>query len=393
MTYAGIVEGMQFWKYVVNSYHNGWVQLPSSVVTLSGNTAVLTIVDNGEWDNDPTVGAIADPGGPGFDPNALNPPGQPTNVTGTAGNQSATLRWDAAASGGQPVRYIVAALINGVPSGQTCEATWPATNCTVQGLTNGQAYTFTVTAENGAGAAQAGVVVAPVVPLSVPDVPTGVSGTAGNAQAVVTFTPPGNTGGSGITGYTASCTSSDGGAAGIISGSASPLTVTGLTKGKTYTCAVMATNAQGTGAASTASEGVIPLGAPDVPIGVSAAAGNGQATIIWTAPVDTGGSAITGYTVTGSPSGSCTAGPTANSCMVNGLTNGAAYTFRVVATNAQGDSMASSASNSVTPQPTPVPPNPIPTLGRVGLAGLGSLLAGIGGWRQRRRAQTERKGD
>ena len=171
MTYAGIVEGMQFWKYVVNSYHTGWTQLPSNEVTLSGNTAEFTIVDNGEWDNDPTVGAIADPGGPGFDPNALTPPGQPTNVTGTAGNQSATLRWDVPASGGQPVRYIVAALINGVPTGQTCEATWPATSCTVQGLTNGQAYTFTVTAENGAGVGQAGVVVTPVTPRPNPAPP------------------------------------------------------------------------------------------------------------------------------------------------------------------------------------------------------------------------------
>ena len=164
MTYGGIVEGMQFWKYVVNSYHNGWVQVPSSVVTLSGNTAVLTIVDNGEWDNDPAVGVIADPGGPGYDPNALVAPGQPVNVTATAGNQSATVNWQAPASGGQPVRYIVAALINGTPTGQTCEATWPATGCTVTGLTNGTAYTFTVTAENGAGNGAAAAVITPVTP-------------------------------------------------------------------------------------------------------------------------------------------------------------------------------------------------------------------------------------
>jgi titin len=164
MTYAGIVEGMQFWKYVFNSYHTGWTQIPSNQVTLVGNTAEFTLVDNGEWDNDPTVGAIADPGGPGYDPNALVAPGQPVNVTATAGNRSATVNWQVPASGSQPVRYVVAALINGVPTGQTCEATWPATSCTVQGLTNGTAYTFTVTAENGAGNGAAGVVVTPVTP-------------------------------------------------------------------------------------------------------------------------------------------------------------------------------------------------------------------------------------
>jgi hypothetical protein len=178
MTYAGIVEGMQFWKYVVNNDHNGWVQLPErtaqnpqGIVTLSGYTAEFTIVDNGEWDNDPTVGAIADPGGPGYDPNALVAPGQPVNVTATAGNQSATVNWQAPASGGQPVRYVVAALINGTPTGQTCEATWPATGCTVTGLTNGTAYTFTVSAENGAGNGQAAAVITPVTPRPNPAPP------------------------------------------------------------------------------------------------------------------------------------------------------------------------------------------------------------------------------
>jgi hypothetical protein len=139
-------------------------QNPEGIVTLSGNTAEFTIVDNGEWDNDPTVGAIADPGGPGYDPNALQPPGQPINVSATAGDRSATIRWDVPTGGGQPVRYVVEALLNGVPTGLTCIATWPATSCTIQGLTNGQAYTFTVTAENGAGAGTAGIAVVPVTP-------------------------------------------------------------------------------------------------------------------------------------------------------------------------------------------------------------------------------------
>ena len=165
LTYADVVEGMQFWKYVVNSQgFTGWRQMPANQVTIIGKTVEFTVVDNGEWDNDPAVGAIADPGGPGYDPNALQPPGQPINVTATAGDRSATIRWEAPKSGGQPVNYIVAALINGVPTGQTCVATWPATSCIIQGLINGQAYTFIATAENAAGAGTAGVVINPVTP-------------------------------------------------------------------------------------------------------------------------------------------------------------------------------------------------------------------------------------
>jgi hypothetical protein len=164
LTYADIVEGMQYWKYVVNNIHNGWTRMPANQVTLRGKTAEFTIVDNGEWDNDPAVGAIADPGGPGYDPNALTAPGQPGNVQVTPGNQSASVSWTAPTTGGQPALYRVDALINGAPTGLYCEAIYPATQCTVQGLTNGQAYTFQVTASNAAGGSTPTVNPTPVVP-------------------------------------------------------------------------------------------------------------------------------------------------------------------------------------------------------------------------------------
>jgi len=40
---------------------------------------------------------------------------------------------------------------------------------------------------------------------------------------------------------------------------------------------------------------------PGAPTGVSAAPGNGQATVSWSAPASNGGGPVTGYTVTGSP--------------------------------------------------------------------------------------------
>ncbi|MFP5039674.1 fibronectin type III domain-containing protein [Parasediminibacterium sp. JCM 36343] len=88
--------------------------------------------------------------------------------------------------------------------------------------------------------------------------------------------------------------------------------------------------------------------APGAPTITNAVSGTGQATISFTAPA-ANGSAITGYTITSSPSVSLTQSSTTTSPItVTGLTNGISYTFTITATNSNGTG-AGSTTSALTP--------------------------------------------
>lgn len=92
--------------------------------------------------------------------------------------------------------------------------------------------------------------------------------------------------------------------------------------------------------------------APGAPVLGAVTAGDGRATVNWTAPTDPGSSAVTGYGVTATPPSGTpvrgNAGPGATQLVLSGLTNGTAYAVMVTATNAVGTGPASTAV-SVTP--------------------------------------------
>ncbi len=181
---------------------------------------------------------------------------------------------------------------------------------------------------------------------TVPAAPT-ISSTFSNGinQASFSFTP-GSDGGSAITSFTVTCTAS-GQTTRTATGPASPLTVTQLSNGVTYACTVTATNAIGTGPPSntinvtTASNVTVP-GAPTIS---SAAVGNGQATITFVAPANTGGAIIISYTVT---CGSFVSSGPSSPITVTGLSNGTTYSCMVAAVNSAGTG-AQSAAIAVTP--------------------------------------------
>jgi hypothetical protein len=121
----------------------------------------------------------------------------------------------------------------------------------------------------------------------------------------------------------------------------------GLTNGITYYFAVSTINHGGESGISEAVSAT-PMTVPGTATNITAVAGNGQATVSFTAPTDNGGSPITKYIVTSNP-GNITAEGTETSITVTGLTNGTTYTFTVWAFNAVGRGPSSDASNEVMP--------------------------------------------
>ena len=97
---------------------------------------------------------------------------------------------------------------------------------------------------------------------------------------------------------------------------------------------------------------------PRAPLGVTATAGVGSATVSWSPPGASALAPITGYTATAAPGGTtCTSAVT--TCSVVGLSSGTSYTFTVVAHSAAGSSAPSAPSNAVVPTAPGVVVSPV----------------------------------
>ncbi len=214
------------------------------------------------------------------------------------------------------------------------------------GLTNGTSYTFKVSAANATGTGPDSSPSNAVTPNALPGAPTGVTATAGDASAKVSWTAPTNNGGSTITKYTVTPyigTTAQTPVTVTGAPAATSTTVTGLTNGTTYTFKVSATNATGTGPDSSPSNAVTPS-APTARGAHGRDRGGGRrlrqglldcADGLWRQHHhQVHRDPVYRHDRTDPSYGDRQSAPT--STTVTGLTNGTTYTFKVSATNATG---------------------------------------------------------
>lgn len=333
----------------------------------AGTSGTVSNLTNG----DPytfTVAAVnaAGTGAPSTASAAITPatiPGAPTAVVATGSSSSVALAWTAPVSdGGAPITSYLVTWVDtdDQSSGHDGSRTFTGagTTAVVTGLTPGQAYFFTVTPTNGVGVGPASHESNTATPYTVPAAPTAVTATAGHNQLTVAWTAPGSNGFSPLTGYTVTVTGGIAPVTRTVLAGVTTATVTGLLAGTDYTVTVVATNVAGDSLAGTAPGTTAPYTVPDAPTGVVGVRGDGTAVLTWAAPAGTGGSPLTGYTVTTTDvlsglSTTSTAAADTLTATVAGLTNGRAYTFTVTALNLAGAGLPSAASAAVTPATVP----------------------------------------
>jgi fibronectin type 3 domain-containing protein len=271
--------------------------------------------------------------------------------TPTPGNGVVILSWPAVTdTGGLPLLgYKVYERPNGGVYGAPVTLLSTTTEYTWSALVNGDTYWFKVSAFNSKGenisAEQS------AVPMAVPSAPQNPSATGGLHLVSLSWTAPTDTGGSAITNYEIYRGTSLGSINFLVEvGNVLVYTDTSVADGTHYYYKIAAKNAAGIGLASDVRDATT-FGVPSAPQSPSALGQMNNVHLTWSAPSDTGGSAITGYRVwKGTSPGSMTALPDLGVVLVyddSAGTPGVTYYYKVAAKNAVGVGTESATVNAM----------------------------------------------
>jgi len=225
-------------------------------------------------------------------------PDAPTALTPTVGNTQVSLTWTAPANNGSAitdyrVEYKTAAASTWDVFADGTSTTAAAT---ITSLTNGVTYNFRVSAINSIGTG-ATTSTASATPASLPDVPTNLAVTRGNASVALAWTAPAGNG-SAITDYKVEYKNTSDSVWIVVNDGVSATTgvsITSLTNGTSYDFRVSAINAVGAGGV-TQYVSATPATVPSAPVLGTITPAAVSALLSWTAPASNGAS-ITDYRI------------------------------------------------------------------------------------------------
>ena len=336
---------------------------------------------------------------------ATSVPGAPSGLTATAsGTTAIDLSWTAPASTGGSA--ITGYKIEVAPDGTSwtdlvADTSNTTTTYAHTGLTEGDTRHYRISAINANGtgdpsnvdSATAGA----TTTATAPGAPTGLTATASGTTAInLSWTAPGSTGGSAITGYKIEVAPDGTSWTDLVADTSNTTTTyahTGLTAGDIRHYRVSAINAIGTGDPSNVDSATTDATVPGAPSGLTAtASGTTAIDLSWTAPGSTGGSAITGYKIEVAPDGTSwtdLVADTSNTTTTyahTGLTAGDTRHYRVSAINTNGTGTASNVDSATTATSAPGTPtglSTVPMLGGWPMLLMGALMLLIAAWRLR----------
>ena len=240
-------------------------------------------------------------------------PATPTGLTVITGDTQVNLTWSMV-SGASSYKLYRGGVLLASPT---------TASYTDTGLTNGTAYSYTVSSVNSAGESAVSSAVTATPQLSAP---TGLTATAGNTQVVLSWSVV-----SGASSYRLYR-----GGVFLASPTTNSYTNTGLTNGTVYSYTVAAWTSAGASAVSAEVMATPKLSAPVTPTGFTATAGDTMVVLSW--------SAVSGANIYKIYRGDAlVASLTTTSYTNTGLTNGVLYSYTVAAVNSAGESAVSAA--------------------------------------------------
>jgi uncharacterized protein YkwD len=316
---------------------------PASPVTIAGLTNGVTYqlklrAVNTAGPGVPSAGVAVTPEAP------VTVPAAPARVSGVPGAGQVTVAWTVPPTNGGSA--ITGYTVTSTPDGRSCTTTGALT-CAVTGLTNGTAYTFTVTAANRLGASPPSEPSPAVTPRTRPAAPTFavVTGFPAPRQAAVSWSAPASDGGTPVNGYLVAVSAPNSTTAfgPWQPATRSPRTLTGLVPGATYRLRLVSVNIVGQSPPLTVTFRQATVPSPVRAARVVARPAPGWATVAWSAPVSTGGTPVVKYlTRVSAPNAPTRFGPwtatTTPSRTLTGLRKSATYRVHIIAVNSQGNS-------------------------------------------------------